>query len=131
MSKRWTEELPVVLTREELLSRGESLAHQDAAWAKLDAERKRAVDDFKAGLLKIESETARLALIVREKAEPRQVWVVEQRDFTENRVDFVREDTGEVVRTRVMTESERQMELLPRIEKADPIQRADDEAKEA
>lgn len=116
MAKTWSEKLMVPLQMLELLERGESLALQDRIWAKKDAERKAAVDRFKAELAEIESETARLAQIVRDKQEPRPVDVTEVHNFTENRVDVVRTDTGEVVRTRVMEERERQLALLPKIE---------------
>lgn len=119
MSKRWTESLPVTLTNAELLERGESLALMDSTRAEKETERKRAADGFKHELEDIAAEQSRLAMIVRDKREARPVYVTEIRDFKKGSVDIVREDTAEAIRTRVMTEHERQMELIPTIEAVD------------
>jgi hypothetical protein len=118
MAKSWPEELPCVLTAEELLERGQSLALQNKLWRETDRDRDSAAKEFKGKLSKIEAEEMRLAHIVRHKEEPRPVIVTEVRDYKSNRVDVIRLDTQAVVRTRVMTEAERQLELIPRIEPA-------------
>lgn len=120
MAKTWREELMVTLTSVELLERGEALALQEKLWRERETRRKAAQDEANEELADIEAEQARLARIVRDKEEPRPVEVLEVRNFTENRVDIVRGDTGEVIRTRVMSDAERQMELVPRIEPAEP-----------
>lgn len=111
MAKTWTEELPVPLTHIELLDRGEALALQEKLWREADNERKDVADAYKGKLTKIEGEQARLAAIVRDRQEPRPVVVKQHMDFAAGAVLAIRTDTGEVVRTRAMTDAERQMEL--------------------
>lgn len=106
------ETLPVRLTKSELLERGNSLALAREHYTRQRGEAKAAAAVAKADLEEIEGEVDRLAGIVRAKAEPRPVETRVVRDYERGVVDTVRLDTGELVRTRAMTEQERQIRIF-------------------
>lgn len=111
MPPTWNEDLPVALTRDELFERGERLALQDQLLADAEAARKQSALEHKGKINDIKSERSRLALIVRERAESRPVPVTKVEHFARGVTDIVRTDTGEVVRSKAMTDDERQSDL--------------------
>ena len=100
------EYLPVKLNEDELLVRSEELGQKvaDMAQAKLDA--KRVAGQMKETADGIEAEVSRLARVCREKVEDRPVEVREVMNARRRTVDFIRQDTMEIVRFRSMTENE-------------------------
>jgi hypothetical protein len=119
LDRTTTRQLPVELTREELLDRASTLA-----WAmktRADEEVKQAAEkaEMKASLDEMKGEEASVARIVRDKAEPRPVKVAVVMDDDQGEVLEIREDTGEVLSTRAQSDHERQQ----KIDDGDPIGR--------
>lgn len=113
--KQFLRNLPVKLTITELAKKSADLAAalRDLAAAKEDAgATKRGLAD---GIKRREETIARLAQHVHEKAEPREVDCHEELDLGSAIARVYRDDTGELVDSRPMTEaeirSERQAEL--------------------
>lgn len=103
--------LPVALTATELLDRGDQLARAHQAVRIEQAEQKAKKEDLKQRLEDLEGEVGKLARIVRDKSEPRDVECARVFDFDKSTVEIVRTDTGEVVSSRTMTDQERQIGL--------------------
>lgn len=106
-----TRTLPVRLTEDELIARGDALARQHQVVRDEELVQKGEREAMKQRLADLESEQARLARIVRDKAEPRPVECRVVFDYAGNAVQVVREDTGEVIEARAMTDRERQIGL--------------------
>jgi hypothetical protein len=103
--------LPVRLTDEELLKKGQELA---ATVQDIAAEESRQVDiktQLKAKLAELDARRSGLAVTVSRKEEHRDVEVDIFYDYQRGVVEDIRRDTGEVLTTRVMQESERQQKL--------------------
>jgi hypothetical protein len=107
------ERLPVKLTEPEVAIRADELAEKvkELQDAKDGAKETQAA--AKERISEIESEVKKLAGVVREKAEDRQVTCREVRNEERRTIDLVREDTGETVRYRAMTMSELTRPLFP------------------
>ena len=106
-----TRTLPCVLTDDELLARGDALARQHAAIKDEEAAQAGEKKRMKEALDELTGEQARLARIVRDKAEPRDVECRIVHDYATQAVQVVRTDTGEVIESRAMTDRERQIGL--------------------
>jgi len=111
--------LPCELTDDEWVARSRDLASLEAILADAEAAEVEAADEYKARKKRLAAETqtkranvARLAQIVRTRSEERNVEVKTETDFEASRVQTVRVDTGEVVSTRPMTETDRQREMF-------------------
>lgn len=103
--------LPCVLTDEELLKKGGDLA---TAVQDIGTEENRQVDmkaSMKAKLAEIEARRTQLAIAVSRKEEHRDVEVDIWHDYQRAVVQEIRRDTGEILGTRVMSDSERQQHL--------------------
>lgn len=111
MPKRF-EKLPVQLSNDEVRLKGEELAQQRKAWEAKKAERKAVAARLKEELDELDDKICTLADQVKNRREHRDVEVAELKDFEQGKVDTVRSDTGEVVRSRAMTGGERQVSLL-------------------
>lgn len=106
-----TRTLPVTLTTDELLARGDGLARAHRAVRDEQAKQKAVKEEMKQRLEDLEGEVGKLARIVRDKAEDRDVECRIVHDYLANAVQVVREDTGEVIEARAMTDRERQIGL--------------------
>lgn len=111
-SEPFYEHLPCQLTGQELVLKSKALAELLCDQANIELEKKEANADFKARLDSIDTKMASLAQEVRTGREYRDVACIERADWTDNRVEIVRTDTGEVVRIRPLQQGERQ-EALP------------------
>ena|SRR5690242_450287 len=100
--------LPVPLTRDELLERGQSLAQVDSDLRAHNEYAESVKKELKSKEQAFASEAARLANIVRTKKEPRNVSVSTFARFERNVAEVVRDDTGEVIRSRALELTERQ-----------------------
>lgn len=103
--------LPCHLTDEELLKKGAELA---TAVQDLAAEEGRQADvkaSMKARIAEIDARRTQLAIAVSRKEEHRDVEVDVFHDYQRLVVQDIRRDTGEVLITRVMSETERQQAL--------------------
>jgi hypothetical protein len=106
-----TRNLPVKLTQTELRERGDSLA---AVIQDLNAEENKQVDvkaQMKARLAELDARKTQLAISISRREEYRDVAVDVLHDFGRKIVESVRQDTGETITSRPMTEAERQQPL--------------------
>jgi hypothetical protein len=107
-----TEALPVKLTDDEVLTRTRELIDALNAEDDLADKLARFKEDHKEQVAVAGADTKRLRRIVSTRTEYRDVEVVESHDYKRGVVDIVRADTHETIRTRAMTESERQSPLF-------------------
>lgn len=114
-----TMRLPVELTKEEIFARGKELARtkdaHTAASAKLEQAKlaaKSAKEQINSEIKEAEEEMRRLARAIRSGREDRDVEILDKPDFKKGVMNIVRLDTGELVRTRGLTEAERQRSLF-------------------
>lgn len=107
----YVELLPVPLSDRELLEFGQRLAKCQADINEHNAHAEQVKKDLKAKESAIEAERARLAGIVREKKEPRDVRVERIAHFDESEVVDIRMDSGEIINRRPIQPHERQEKL--------------------
>ena len=108
-----TRNLPVKLTREERELRSSQLQETLDARDLKDSERKAAAEGYKRELEAFDTRATILRIALRTGVEYREVEVEERPRPAAGMVDIYRVDTGELVDTREMTETERQVVLVP------------------
>jgi len=108
---RDVERLPCRLDDDELLDRGQKLAQVEEDLHTHRAHADQVKKDLRARESQLEADRAFLASVVRSKQEPRDVETIAYLAERPGHVDVVREDTGEVVRTRPAREGELQGKL--------------------
>lgn len=109
--RRLVQVLPVQLQPDELRERGSSLARTREAAEVHEAQAKLARDELKARENELDAEMGRLARIIRDGCEYREVPVEVRLALKAGYVDEVRVDTGEVLSTRRAHDTESQGEL--------------------
>lgn len=102
--------LPVQLTDDEVRERGRELAQRIQARAAEAAEQKRLKEAMKEALMRLDEQIADLSHRVKSGIEERFVDVQDR--LVDGRVETIRMDTGEVLRTRTATDAERQIGLF-------------------
>jgi hypothetical protein len=108
-------ELPTMLTDDEVQSRGSMLVETIWAVDATNSERTSAMKTFKERLVGLNEQQRKLAVIIRERSEPRMVsCMVLFHTPCEGIKRVIRMDTGEVVREETMTNSEKQLNLFAR-----------------
>lgn len=114
-----TRNLYVPLTEDEVRLRSQEMATAERILAEAEADEDTQAEAWKARKKALETTTAdaraKLSIVgrvVREKREIRAVEVIESRNHASKTVDTVRTDTGEIIETRGMTESEMQRSLF-------------------
>jgi hypothetical protein len=105
--------LPVPLTEGELIIKGNELSIQVEDLADIETRKKTAMSAFKEEIDTAEAVIAKLAKIVREKKEYREVEVTERRNEDRMTMDTIRLDTGDVVSYRELRGHERNLGLFP------------------
>jgi len=100
--------LPCPMTPEEHRLKGIALANANQEKARIEAEKKLANEGFKERLSAIDSRIGELRHEVISGCEHRPTEVREVRRYQTHMVDTIRLDTGETIRSRPMTVSERQ-----------------------
>jgi hypothetical protein len=108
-----TEILPVRLTPVELAARADELANLLQKRDQVDEEKSAANSRFKMQFDEIDTRMSALGRELRDKEVPREVEVTRTMNYSEKIVETVRNDTGELVRTRSMSPDELQMRFLP------------------
>lgn len=108
---RSQETLPCQLTRDELADRAQQLAAKVGEAGNHAAHAEQVKAGLKAEEKRIESEIQRLGLIVTRKEEPRVIDVEVVDDYEDSLHMEIRQDTGDVVRSRPLSEHERQLSL--------------------
>lgn len=109
MSDRMIEQVQCVMTDAERIAKGEQLARMAFEMGDLEEAKAAAGRDFTNRIKCLKTEQGKLADEVRSGAELRDVECAEKPDWKQHIVTIVRCDTGEIVRTRPMTPSERQL----------------------
>lgn len=114
-----TMNLPVKLNPQELALRAQELASAEATLTEREGELTQFVEAAKGTKKQIETAisdaryaVSRLARTVRNRAEDREVPIMEDADYEAGAVNTYRTDTNEVVATRGMTPEERQRSLF-------------------
>lgn len=112
--EQFTRELPVRLTDDEKRQRGHDLARAEQELQDFnDRERKARLAELKAKETDIRARITKLSSIVVTGTEIRQVACRAEADFKNGRAFLFRNDTGERVGDRALSENERQPSLLP------------------
>lgn len=104
--------LPVELTNDELLDRGARLAQLNSDIADHQAHAESVKKDLKARESALESDRARIASIVRQKREPREIACERIHDYDAGDQYDLRTDTGEVVNGTVRKLTPDDLQLL-------------------
>lgn len=112
-------DLSCPLTKRELLSRGDRLAHIELEIARLKSERSALSADAK----KLADERAVLSNVIERKSERRVVPCEWRKLFDENRVVLVRLDSGDIIDERPLTVDDRQLTLPSEPAEPTPSQR--------
>lgn len=111
-TETFTRVLPVVLTPEELKAMSDNLAESVIKAETEESDQKDAKASMKVRLDGMWSDVHRLSIIVREGKEEREIKCYEQKFYELGLVRTIREDTSEVVSSRVMNDSERNVSLF-------------------
>lgn len=106
------EDLPVQLTQDEITERGQRLAAVDGEIESHLQREKEVKANLKATRSRLEAERSLLSMVVRNREEARPVRVTLHGDHEAGLVFEIRDDTGEVVRTRPLTDDDRQLRLV-------------------
>lgn len=106
------QQLPVKLTPEELLEKGQQLAHVEEKMLEHEQTADAMKKNLKAKETALIAERSNLANIVRSKHELRDVRVSIVHDYGKTNVDRYRDDTGVKIESRPMNDNERQR-ILP------------------
>lgn len=110
-TKKTTEFLKCILTEEEKRERAEKMALLVSQINDSEAQLKSVQTQIKSEIAKCEADMATCSEQYRSGYEMRRVECEEEHDFIERTVTLIRQDTGEIVKTRVMTPEERQEEM--------------------
>lgn len=106
-----TRQLRCKLTDEELLAAGERLAELLDNFRQAVSDRESVVKQYKAKEAELEAEIESQQILVRNKSEIRKVPCVNVLDYTDVHCWVTREDTGEIIVDRKLTEDEKQSSL--------------------
>lgn len=110
--ERKTEELAVNLSQEEVSERACRLAEIEGELEQHDEEARKVRTELKKKRTELEVERRRLALAVRTRSEMRLVDVTISAIWSQGVAEIARNDTGEVIGTRPLTDEDRQTDLL-------------------
>lgn len=119
-----TEDLPVVMSNEERQETGEQLAAQ---WGELSNAESRAIEvkaELTARRKAIEARIKSLSLQLSHGSKMKPMTIVVEADFDNGVALYLRQDSGETVRSRPLAESERQ-EKMPFVSDDAPISDAE------
>jgi hypothetical protein len=112
-TKKVTRYLRVSLSRDELLAAGKNHADKTIELSRLESDRKRIADEFKAKISAIEAQVQNLANVISTGYEYRDVKCTAHLGEPEpDSKRILRDDTGEEVAIEKMTQEEMQKELL-------------------
>ena len=103
--------LPVKLTDEEMIIKGQELAELESELTDLESLKRAASKSFAKQIEVKKGKIQRVSHAINTKQENREVECEEVRDEESLKVSIVRKDTGEVVSERLMTDEERQKVL--------------------
>lgn len=96
----------VKLTKQELFDYGKRIAELDLQQDELVTEQKAAAADFKARISANETERKQLSRLIRDEKRTVNSECTSEIDFTARLVQYISLETGEVVKTRQMTDLE-------------------------
>lgn len=98
--------LPCTLTLEEREKKGRELADLMAEKDRLEDAKKGAADQFKGQITTVENNCRGVYLVIRQGYEMREVECRRVQDWDRKTVEVIREDTGELISTREMNQTE-------------------------
>lgn len=117
--------LPVALSAGEVSIRAQELAQAERKAHELERDLERTLEAWKgerkdreAAIASERAQAHRLADVVAEKRETREVVIAEEPDWEAGAMNTIRTDTGEIVATRGLTPEERQRSLFRDAKKA-------------
>lgn len=111
--ERWTENLRCDLTDEEVRERADRAARSYKDAAQRADELQAHAKEERGAIATLNAEVGQLLRAVAERADYRTVDVRHHRNEAGGLMETVREDTGEIVRSRPFTPDERQIGLFP------------------
>ena len=103
--------LRCALTQEELLAAGEKLAELLDDHRHAVSEKESVVKQYKAKEAELEAQIDSQQILVRNKSEIRKIACLNVLDYTDVTCRVTREDTGEIIADRKLTEDEKQSSL--------------------
>jgi len=106
-----TRSLKCKLTNKQLDERRDKLAEHVEKLRGLESEKKSASAKFKELIERTEIDMVEVAIEIRERAEYRDVEIASEKDFKRGVEEVTRQDTGEIIQTRVLRPDELQGEL--------------------
>jgi hypothetical protein len=107
-----TRSLPVMLTEDELLARGDALEKELGKLDECEERKKTEVAKINKDMALIEEGIRKLRSSIRLRTEDREVECTDRKDWDNHTVQTIRLDTGEIIDERPMTSAERQMSLI-------------------
>lgn len=116
LGEKWTETLRCELTEPEVRDRADQAARAFGEAAESEDELTAIATEMRGQIKRLRAQVAELLRSVRERSEYRPVECAEAMNAGGSepaRVDIVRTDTGEIVRSRQLTPDERQLGFLP------------------
>ena len=105
-------ELPCKLTRDEELDRGHQLASTLEDIRNEDSRHEMLKKEMKSAMAALEARRDKLASIVNRGEEYRETPVEDVADYKRGRLMRYRQDAGEIVMERALTDEERQLEMV-------------------
>lgn len=110
---RHEEQLLCALGEDELRQRGADAARLVSQIDQLDEQRRLAASDYRDRIKELRGKLRELSQAVRERQEERAVPCETEPNYAAGLMVTVRLDTGEIIRSRPLTSSERQGHLFP------------------
>ena len=110
--KTTTEYLKCILTDDEFREYSSTLARKYSDIQELESQKKAITSDFASRINSATEETSRLARIIQNKCEYRNVDCEILYNYDKGIVTVIRLDTGEEVKSRAMTSDERQKKMF-------------------
>lgn len=110
--KTITEQLPVALEMREIRKLGQRLAQQEGEITNHENRATLVKADLKAQEAKIRAEISSLTMMINDGTQLRDVSVSLEADYDAGVVRYLRQDTGDEIRTRTLAEEERQVPMF-------------------
>lgn len=106
--KKYTIDLPIPLTREQVLEKASALSASLVMISELEAQKRDATRHYREQIVREEAEVSRLSHEIREGSATGKVTVEEILDLDRSVISVVRVDTGEEISTRPISPQDRQ-----------------------
>jgi len=104
--------LKCILTEREMRESGIALARANSAIVELENKKKKFNDQIKAETSVVEADISKLSMVLQNGYEYRDVECEVDRDYEVKKIFTTRLDTGEIIKSRDMTQEELQVQLF-------------------